>query len=69
MWIRSVCLLFCLSTVVRYYMKYTGLSIGTNLSYHHEEREISARRVVCLVARSPPISFLDVLLIVRGARQ
>ena len=45
MLIRSVCLSFRPSTVVRYYMKYTGLSLGP----------------------SPPISFLDILLIVRGA--
>ena len=45
MWIRSVCLSFRPSTVVRNYMKYTGLSLGP----------------------SPPILFLDILLIVRGA--
>ena len=36
-----------LSTVVRYYMKYTGLSFCS----------------------SPPVSFLDVLVIVRGANR
>ena len=45
MWIRLVCLSFRPSTVVQYYMKYTGLSLGP----------------------SPPISFLDVLLIVRSS--
>ena len=46
MWIHSVCLSFGPSTVVWYYMKYTGLSLGP----------------------SPPISFLDVLLIVQSSQ-
>ena len=38
MWVRSVCLFVCLSfgpsTVVRYYMKYTGLSLGPSPPAH-----------------------------------
>ena len=34
MWICSVCLSFHPSTVVRYYMKYKGLSLGPSPQFH-----------------------------------